>query len=105
MPLPDRLHDNGVLGTVVLPYLSDMQFPDRSSAGVSKKRSDKIEIDLNDLLAQGVRRHKDKEAKKQERKEHRKWTKKGIAGPKDSLQNESNPAWQCFLLDILYVIV
>lgn len=49
-----------------------------------------IEIDLNDLLAQGVRRRRDKEAKKQERKERRKWTKKGVAGPKDSLQNESN---------------
>ncbi len=70
--------------------LFNRQFPDRSSVKANKKRSDKIEIDLNDLLAQGVQRRQEKEAKKQEWRGCCKWIKEGIAGPKDCLQNEGN---------------
>ncbi len=79
-----------ILGAVKISDLLDTQFPDGSSVGTSKKRSDKIEIDLNDLLAQGVRRRQDKEVKKQEQKERRKCSKKGTARPEDPLQIKRN---------------
>ncbi len=52
-----------------------MQFPDRSSIS-SKKRSDKLEIDFEGLIAQGIQRDQDKKDKKQEKKEHRSWKTK-----------------------------
>ncbi len=67
-----------------------MQFPDRSSAWSNKKRLNKIEIDLNDLLEQGVRRCQDKEVKRKEWKERRKYSKKGSARSEDPLQDESH---------------
>ncbi len=41
-----------------------MKFTDRSSSS-RKKHANKIEIDFNSLIAQGLQRDRDKEAKKQ----------------------------------------
>ncbi len=68
----------------VFPDLIDMKFPDRSSSS-RKKPANKIEIDFNSLLAQGLQRDRDKEAKKQEKKERRRRAQKAAGGPKDVL--------------------
>ncbi len=47
-----------------------MKFPNRSSSS-KKKRTNKIEIDFNSLIAQGLQRDRDKEAKKQEKERRR----------------------------------
>ncbi len=67
--------------TEVFPDLTDMKFPDRSPSR-RKKRSNKIEIDFDSLIAQGLQRDRDKKAKKQEKKERRKWGQKAAGGPK-----------------------
>ncbi len=46
----------------VFPDLIDMKFPDRSSSS-RKKHANKIEIDFNSLITQGLQRDRDKEAK------------------------------------------
>ncbi len=58
-----------------------MKFSDRSSSS-SKKRSNKIEIDFDSLIAQGLQRDQDKKAKKQEKKERRKRAQERAGGPK-----------------------
>jgi hypothetical protein len=59
-----------------------MTFPDQSSADQqTSRRHLNTEIDLSDLLAQAALRRQDKETKKQERKERRKWNKQGAARP------------------------
>ncbi len=68
----------------VFPDLIDMKFPDRSSSS-RKKRANEIEIDFNSLIAQGLQRDRDKEAKKQEKKERRRRAQKAAGGPKDLL--------------------
>ncbi len=73
----------------VFPDLIDMKFPDRSSSS-RKKHTNKIEIDFNSLIAQGLQRDQDKEAKKQEKKERRRRAQKAAGGPKDLLQFEGN---------------
>ncbi len=71
-------------GIEVFPDLIDMKFPDRSSSS-RKKHANKIEIDFNRLVAQGLQRDRDKEAKKQEKEERRRRAQKAAAGPKDLL--------------------
>ncbi len=66
-----------------------MKFPNRSSSS-KKKHANKIEIDFNSLIAQGLQRDRDKEAKKQEKKERRRRAQKATGGPKDLLQIEGN---------------
>ncbi len=51
-----------------------MKFPDRFSSS-RKKHTNNIEIDFNSLIAQGLQRDRDKEAKKQEKKERRRQLK------------------------------
>ncbi len=70
--------------TVVFPDLIDMKYPNRSSSS-KKKHANKIEIDFNSLIAQGLQRDRDKEAKKQEKKERRRRAQKAAGGPKDLL--------------------
>ncbi len=57
-----------------------MKFPDRSSSS-RKKRANKIEIDFNSLITQGLQQDRDKKAKKQEKKERRR-------GPKRDLEDQ-----------------
>ncbi len=71
--------------SVVFPDLIDMTFPNRSSSS-KKKHANKIEIDFNSLIAQGLQRDRDKEAKKQEKKERRRRAQKATGGPKDLLK-------------------
>ncbi len=67
-----------------------MKFPNRSSSS-KKKHTNKIEIDFNSLIiAQGLQRDRDKEAKKQEKKERRRRAQKATGGPKYLLQIEGN---------------
>ncbi len=68
----------------MFPDLIDMKFPDRSSSS-RKKRANKIEIDFNSLITQGLQRDRDKKAKKQEKKERRRRAQEGSGGPKDLL--------------------
>ncbi len=68
----------------MFPDLIDMKFPNRSSSS-KEKRTNKIEIDFNSLIAQGLQRDRDKEAKKQEKKERRRRAQKAAGGPKDLL--------------------
>ncbi len=68
----------------VFPDVNDMKFPNRSSSS-KKKHTNKIEIDFNSLIAQGLQRDRDKEAKKQEKKERRRRAQKAAGGPKDLL--------------------
>ncbi len=51
----------------VFPDLIDMKFPDRSSSS-RKKHTNNIEIDFNSLIAQGLQRDRDKEAKNRRRR-------------------------------------
>ncbi len=69
---------------VVFPDLIDVKFLNRASS-CKKKRTNKIEIDFNSLIAQGLQRDRDKEAKKQEKKERRRRAQKAAGGPKDLL--------------------
>ncbi len=71
-------------GIEVFPDLINMKFPDRSSSS-RKKHANKIEMYFNSLVAQGLQRDRDKEAKKQEKKERRRRAQKAAAGPKDLL--------------------
>lgn len=73
------------------PDSTDMQFPDRSSKKNVKKRLDKIEIDFDDFLVQGIQRNWSRELKKQEKKEHRRRAQERARGPEDHLKNENNP--------------
>ncbi len=63
-----------------------MKFPDRSSSS-RKKHANKIEIDFNSLIAQGLQRGRDKEAKKQEKKESRRRRNAG-GGPRRQLEDQ-----------------
>ncbi len=77
-------HDKNSMYSDVFPDVNDMKFPNRSSSS-KKKRTNKIEIDFNSLIAQGLQRDRDKEAKKQEKKERRRRAQKAAGGPKDLL--------------------
>ncbi len=66
-----------------------MQFPDQSSIGNSNKRPDKIEIDFDDFIVQGLQRNWSRKVKKQEKERSRR-AQKGNGESKNPLQTESD---------------
>ncbi len=69
-----------------------MQFPDQSLIGNGNKRPDKIEIDFDDFIVQGLQRNWSRKVKKQEKKERRRRAQKGNGESKNPLQTESDGA-------------
>ncbi len=69
-----------------------MQFPDQSSIGNGNKRPDKIEIDFDDFIVQGLQRNWSRKVKKQEKKERRRRAQKGNGESKNPPQTENDGA-------------
>ncbi len=69
-----------------------MQFSDQSSIGNGNKRPDKIEIDFDDFIVQGLQRNWSRKVKKQEKKKRRRRAQKGNGESKNPLQTESDGA-------------
>ncbi len=71
-----------------------MQFPDQSLIGNGNKRPDKIEIDFDDFIVQGLQRNWSRKVKKHKKhkKERRRRAQKGNGESKNPLQTESDGA-------------
>ncbi len=68
-----------------------MQFSDQSSIGNGNKRPDKIEIDFDDFIVQGLQRNWSRKVKKQEKEQSRR-AQKGNGESKNPPQTESDGA-------------
>ncbi len=68
-----------------------MQFPDQSLIGNGNKRPNKIEIDFDDFIVQGLQQNWSRKVKKH-KKERRRRAQKGNGESKNPLQTESDGA-------------
>ncbi len=59
-----------------------MQFSDQSLIGNGNKRPDKIEIDFDDFIVQGLQRNWSRKVKKQEKKERRRQLRREMENQK-----------------------